>query len=385
MAETVIRADVAVIGLGAIGAMTSWQLAARGASVVGIERFRPAHDRGSSHGGSRIFRQILFEGAEYVPLARTSLQLWRRLERDSGTSLLAVSGGLVIGPSRGELIADAVASAEAGGVEHERLETDELRARYPQHAVFDDDVAIFEPGAGALRPEAAILAAVEQAEVAGAAIVTDCAVEAIGLGEPHVSIRTQRATVVARRAVVAAGAWFNDLVPELALPLRTQRSCLAWHRGAPSGDFGTERFPVFVRESGHLDGWGIPDIDGRGVKIGAGATANKPWLERPEDNWTAPTARDLAPSEAFVREALPDLHPRAADAAACMNSKTPDGDFIVGISSLAPELVLVGGFSGHGFKHAAGVGRIATELALDGATEIPIERFSPDRFAAIAP
>jgi sarcosine oxidase len=384
MTETLARADVAVIGLGAMGAMTAWQTAARGASVVGVERFPLAHARGSSHGGSRIFRLILFEGPEYVPLARASLELWRRLERESGTSLLAVSGGLVIGPADGPLIADARRSAEAAGVEHELLDADELRARYPQHAVFDDDVAVYEPGAGALAPEAAIRAAAGQAERAGARIFTELEVTALRLGAPEVRVVTERGTILARKVVLCTGAWFGDLAPSPALPVRIQRSCLTWFRGAEPAQFEPERFPVFVRESGELDGWGIPDVDGRGVKVGVGDSGSKPWLDRPEDNWTAPTAADIAPIEAFCRRAFPALAPTAADAAACMNAKTPDGHFIIGPASSAPQVIVVGGFSGHGFKHAAGVGRVAAELALDGGTDIPIERFSPDRFAAVA-
>ena len=192
MSEHPQRVDVAVIGLGAMGAMTAWQAAARGASVVAFEQFGLAHSRGSSHGGSRIFRMILFEGREYVPLARASLEQWRRLERESGQELLTTTGGLVIGTDGGEIVADALASAEAGGVEHELLAVDELRARYPQHAAFDDDVAVYEPGAGALRPEAAIRAAAGLAADAGAEIVTGCRVTALRADGGDVELTTSR-------------------------------------------------------------------------------------------------------------------------------------------------------------------------------------------------
>jgi hypothetical protein len=112
--------------------------------------------------------------------------------------------------------------------------------------------------------------------------------------------------------------------PELGLPLRIQRSCLAWFKGEPREAYGPERFPVFIRKSGHLDGWGIPDVDGRGAKVGAGPSVEKRWLDRPEDNWTAPDDFNLAPIEEFVREDLPGLH--IADSYACMNSRTSDRD-----------------------------------------------------------
>lgn len=378
------RADVVVVGLGAMGSMTAWQAAARGATVVGIEQFSTAHARGSSHGGSRIFRTILFEGADYVPMARASLELFRRLEQESGTTLLTVSGGVTIGPAEGELIKEARTSAEEQGVDHEVLDADQIRARFPQHNVFDDDVAVYEGGAGALRPERAVQAAVDAARRCGATIITDTGVTAVHPGDGEVVVVTERGSIRARKVVLATGAWFNDLVPWLSLPLEIQRSCLAWYTGTPSADFTPERFPVFIRESDGVDGWGIPDIDGQGVKVGAGPSTFKPYLDRPEDNWVAPGPADLRPIDEFVRKAFHGLSSRSVDAAACMNSKTPDWDFVIGTAAAAPDLVLLGGFSGHGFKHAAGVGRIAAELALDGGTDIPIARFSPDRFTEAA-
>lgn len=374
--------DVAVVGLGVMGAMTAWRAATAGASVVGVERFEIGHDRGSSHGGSRIFRMILFEGREYVPIARRSLSLYRELERVTGADLLQVSGGLVIGPEGGEIIGEAVTSADVAEVEYELLDTDQLRARYPQHAVFDDDVAVYEKGAGTLRPEAAVVAAVDAARAAGAEIITGSQVDEVVLNDDWIGIAVDGRQIRARRVVVSTGAWFPDQVPGVDIPMRVQRSCLSWF--SPRSDraaYGPERFPTFVRESGHLNGWGIPDIDGRGVKVGIGPSASKEWLDRPEDNWRAPTAADLDPVAAFTAEAFPGLVPTAASAAACMNSKTPDGDFVIGLAPGLPQVVLVGGFSGHGFKHAAGVGDIASQLALDGVSDIPLDRFAPGRFA----
>ncbi|WP_327590982.1 N-methyl-L-tryptophan oxidase [Nonomuraea sp. NBC_00507] len=370
-----------VIGLGAMGSMTACQAASRGASVVGIERFPLAHARGSSHGGSRIYRQILFEGKEYVPLARRSLDLVRELERESGASLFARSGGLVIGTHGGPLIEDALASAVAGGVEFEQLEPDELRARFPQHAAFDDDVAVYEPGAGALRPEACITAAAEAAARAGAQIRVETPVLALRPGDAYVEVATGDETLRAKTVVLASGAWGLDLLPGVELPLRTQRSCLAWFKARQDqGDYRPESFPVFVRESRDLDGWGIPDVDGQGVKVGVGGTVQKRWLDRPEDNWEPPSAQDRKPTEDFCRIAFPGLDPRVAHATACMNSKTPDGDFIIGHVGGSGRVVFAGGFSGHGFKHSPAVGLICAQLALDGRTEFAIGKFAPNRF-----
>ena len=121
-----VKYDVAVLGLGAMGAATAWRAAARGASVVGVEQFTPGHARGSSHGGSRIYRQTLFEGIEYVPLARRAFELWTDLEAETGTPLFRRTGGLCIGPEDGPLISDAVSCARDGDVAIELLDAGEL-------------------------------------------------------------------------------------------------------------------------------------------------------------------------------------------------------------------------------------------------------------------
>ncbi|MFI6392611.1 N-methyl-L-tryptophan oxidase [Nonomuraea sp. NPDC050547] len=375
--------DVIVIGLGAMGSMAAWQAAARGASVLGVEQFDVGHARGSSHGGSRIYRQILFEGKEYVPLARRTLDLIKELERDGGR-LFEPSGGLVIGTDGGELIEDALASAAAGEVAHEWLTPDDLRARYPQHAVLDDDVAIFEPGAGVLRPEACVTAAVRAARRAGADIRTGVPVSELRVQDGRVAVTVGGERFTAARVILASGAWTLDLLPEVSLPLRTQRSCLSWFKArGDAAEYRPGRFPTFVRESHEAHGWGIPDVDGVGVKVGiSGPQAKKAWLERPEDNWRDPAREDLAPIEEYCATAFPGLVPRVSKAMACMNSKSPDGDFVIGPVGAGGRVVFAGGFSGHGFKHAAAVGQICAQLALDGGSEFDLSAFSPTRFGA---
>jgi sarcosine oxidase len=375
-----VQFDVAVIGLGAMGAMAAWSAASRGASVVGFEQYDIAHDRGSSHGGSRIFRRTMFEGEHYNPIVARAEELWRKLEAESRTRLLQPSGGLCIGPPDGELIVAALRCAAAGGVEHELLDPDELSVRFPQHARIPGDVGVLEPGAGVLSPEAAITAASELAAAGGAQLRTWCAVTAIRCEDASVTIETPDEAVTARRAIVATGAWLTDLLPELTVPLRIQRSSLMWFTGADRAAYRPDRFPVFIRESGAVDGWGIPDVDGRGVKLGAGPTAPKPWIDHPRDNAHPVDEKDVKPVAEFCRAAFPGLTPTPVDARTCMNSKTPDGDFVLGVAEAAPRLVLAGGFSGHGFKHASAVGEIVTDLALTGESSIPLERFSPDRF-----
>src|SRR4029077_11106918 len=148
LALTRNEADVAVIGLGAMGAMSAWRLAARGARVVGFERYRPGHDRGSSHGDTRIFRTAYFESPEYVPLLQRAHILWRQLEKESGVELLTMTGGLTIGRPDGELVSGVLASARLNDLPHRLLDGPEMGRAYPQHRMKNGEVAVLEDEAG---------------------------------------------------------------------------------------------------------------------------------------------------------------------------------------------------------------------------------------------
>ncbi|MGA8116126.1 MAG: FAD-dependent oxidoreductase, partial [Actinocatenispora sp.] len=165
--------DVVVVGLGAMGSQALWRLAHRGVRVLGVEQFRPGHDRGSSHGESRIIRSAYSEGPGYVPLIQRAWTLWDELARVSGDDVVTRTGGLMIGTPDAPMVAGAVRSAEEHGLDHELLPAAELRRRFGQHRVDDDMVGFHERAAGVLRPELAVRAAVRAAVAAGAEARTD--------------------------------------------------------------------------------------------------------------------------------------------------------------------------------------------------------------------
>src|SRR6266851_1432302 len=213
------RADVAIVGLGAMGALTAWRLAARGARVIGFERFRPGHDQGSAHGDTRIFRTAYFESPEYVPLLQRAHGLWRDLEHESGAELLTLTGGLAIGPPDGELVAGVLNSARQSRLPHRLLDPGEMNRLYPQHRLEAGDVAVLDEQAGFLRPELSVAAAVGRAEAVGARLMTETEVTAIIAADGRVVVETSRGRFAAERALVAAGAWTSKLLPQLGLRL----------------------------------------------------------------------------------------------------------------------------------------------------------------------
>jgi sarcosine oxidase len=175
----------------------------------------------------------------------------------------------------------------------------------------------------------------------------------------------------------------HSLVPDLELPVVVERSMHVWFRSTGTRGWSTQDFPVFVRESGPLHGWGIGDVgDGR-VKIGS---ANpKPTIDDVEAHLEQPprlTPAELEPVAAYVRSALAGLDPEPIAAQPCLNVFAPDEDFILGAHPHDPRIVIAGAGSGHSFKHAPAIGEVVADLVLDGATTTPIDRFDPMRFLA---
>jgi sarcosine oxidase len=382
-----VDTDVVVVGLGAMGSMALWRLAQRGVRVVGIEQFAPGHARGSSHGGSRIFRVAVFEGAPYVPVAQLAHRVWRELEHDSGEELLVTTGALMFGHPASDVVAGSRQVIEEFDLPHERYDdAGEMRRRWPQFAFADTDVGVLDRDGGALRPERAIRAACQEATRLGAEILPSAAALSVDTDGGGVRVDTGGTVIRADRAVLAVGAWTNQLLPGAGLPLEVRRAVMTWFGGTPAGLYQPDRLPVFISGGGRAGddgagGWGVPDVDGLGLKLGHHDPSAVQLLARPEDNSPVVTGGDTAPASAFCRATFPGLDPRPAHVQVCMTTHTPDQDFVVGPMPGAEQVTLMAGFSGHGFKHAAGLGEITAQLIADGGSAYDLGPFRADRFS----
>src|SRR5262245_23202121 len=220
--------DVIVCGLGVMGSAAVRQLARRGKRVLGLERHAPGHDRGSSHGRTRIIRLGYFEHPSYVPLLRRAYALWRDLEAASGRKLLHVTGIAEIGPPAGVLVKGTLAASRLHGLRHEMLAAPELLRRFPAFALPPDYVAVLQPDGGFIEAEPAVAAQIALATAAGAEIRSGERVQAIEPRAGSVRIVTDRGAVEAGTAIVTAGAWTKSLLPDLAAPLRATREVMGW-------------------------------------------------------------------------------------------------------------------------------------------------------------
>jgi sarcosine oxidase len=261
--------DVIVAGLGGMGSAAAYQLALRVKQVLGLEKHSPAHDRGSSHGRSRIIRQAYFEDAAYVPLLLRAYELWEQLEKETGRELMTLNGGLMIGRRDGELVAGSVESAEEHDLPYELLEAKEIQARFPAFVPDPETVALYEEKAGFVRPEETVKAHLDRATALGADLRFEETVLSWEASPSGVRVETPEGSYEAERLVIAPGAWAPRLLEDLALPLEVERQVMYWFE--PTGGLGPflpERFPIFIWEpdDGNMF-YGFPaQDDDRGAK-----------------------------------------------------------------------------------------------------------------------
>ncbi|MFC9430857.1 N-methyl-L-tryptophan oxidase [Streptomyces sp. NPDC056987] len=380
--------DVIVLGLGGMGSAAACHLAARGVRVLGLEKFGPVHNRGSSHGGSRITRQSYFEDPAYVPLLLRSYELYERLERDTGRRVATLCGGVMVGRPGSLAVSGSLRSARQWDLPHEMLDAKEIRRRFPTLTPRDDEVALFEARAGLVRPENTVAAHVQLATQAGAELRFEEPVtrwEELP-GGAGVRVHTPENAYTAGQLVICPGAWAPALLADLGVPFTIERQVMYWFR--PEGGitpFLPENHPIYIWED--ADGvqvYGFPAIDGPGggAKV---AFFRKGTVCTPETIDRTVREEEAEAMAAHMRRHIPALPGTFLHAATCMYSTTPDEHFVITRHPAHPATVTVAcGFSGHGFKFVPVVGEILADLALTGTTGHPIELFDPRRLSAAA-
>ena len=381
--------DLIVVGLGAAGSATLYQAAKRGARVLGLDRHRPPHDRGSSHGETRITRQAIGEGLEYVPLALRAHTIWRELEGESGETLMRATGALLISPpnlggvhhGKEDFLERTVEAARGFNIPHQILDAAEVRARYPQFAIRDHERAYFEPCAGILYPERCIAAQLTLARRRGADMRPGETARSIDQIAGGVRVTTDRGSYEAARVVVCAGAWTGDLLGgEWASALSLHRQTMHWFEPDQPAPFAPERFPVFIWMHGAGEGdwfYGFPrDPEAGGVKIASeqftDTTANPEALDRVVTQEEALAARDR-----HVAGRIEGLTANWLRSTACVYTSAPGSRFIIGADPAREGVIVVSACSGHGFKHSPAIGEAVADWALGGVPSTILEPFIP--------
>jgi sarcosine oxidase len=375
--------DVAVAGLGCMGSAIAAHCASRGASVIGLEQFGPAHDLGSSHGKSRMIRKAYFEDPAYVSLLLRAYDLWHDLERDTGEKLLRITGVLSVGEEGSEIISGTRRAATQHGLALEVWSRQQTKGRYPSLELLKDEIALLEPDGGVLDPERAVRAHLKVAGSAGAELRFETTIESWEAGDQGIDLRlSDGSRVVAKTLLLCLGPWFEQTLEALGIPIRVQRNVQAWFSPATNA-YDIDRFPPFLLDRAGLPAplYGFPD-SGDGVKaafhkFGDVTTAQQ--IDR-----TADLERDVAPIVRAMEQWMPGATATFREAKPCMYTLTPDGHFVIDHHPAYANVILCGGFSGHGFKFATVIGEIGADLALEGGSRHPIDFLSLNRFASPA-
>jgi sarcosine oxidase len=387
--------DAIVIGLGAMGSAAAYQLARRGAKVLGIDRFTPPHAFGSSHGETRITRQAIGEGEEYVPLALRSYEIWREIEAEAGLdagALLTVTGGLIMSSGKAKtllhgsesFIGETVECAQKYGIEHSLLNTQQIAERFPQFGLVGDETGYYENEAGFLRPENCVQAQLDLAKKHGAEIHFNERVLSFSADRNSVEVITEKGTYVGEKLIVSAGPRVNEFIQAKDL-FKIYRQVLYWFQlNETVENYLPGNFPIFIWQFNRWADdfiYGFPAIDGSngGLKLAAEQHLITTDPDNAGMNVTAGEMEKMYRD--YVRERLPGLGVRCLKAVSCLYTATPDEGFVIDRHPRYENVLIASPCSGHGFKHSAAVGQILSELALDGATSFDISKFSLARFA----
>jgi len=366
--------DIIVAGLGATGSATAYHLAGRGLRVLGLDRYHPPHPLGSSHGESRVIRETAFEHPRYVSLARRAYENWRRLETESGESLLHVTGVLFVGAEEGAIIAGTLTSARAYGVVHEPIDSGDLARRFPALRQLEGAVGVFEPGGGWLDPERSVAASLRLAAARGAMLQFDERLERWEPDGDGVTVTTPRHRYHARRLLLAAGPWMPELVNETAATLTVERQVQHWFAPATAD---AARLPIFIRQVPEGVFYALPPAgDGREIKV---AVHHDGARTTPDDVPRTVSPAEVAAARALLERYVPALAGAHRRAAVCLYTNSRDGHFVIDRHPAHRAVIVASPCSGFGFKFASVVGEILADLLQDRTPAFDISPFQIGR------
>lgn len=374
--------DLIILGAGGVGSAALWQAAKRGLRVLGLDRFEPGHDRGSSHGQTRIIRQAYFEHADYVPLVLRAYALWEELSSLGHTALMRETGLLQVGPPEGEVVRGVLGSARQHGLDVESMSAAESEQRFPGLVVPPGMVTVYEKKAGFLWVEKCCETQAKLALDAGAELRTGEAILSWRATEDGFRVTTTRGEYDAARLIVTAGAWAAQLLAELwqsrGLSLRVLRKPLYWFACDDARYQADRGMPAFLYEMPQGVFYGFPQVDDWGVKgarHSGGAGVGDPLaVDRALDEAECDEVRT------FVTQYLPGVSGRMTHHATCMYTMSPDGHFLVDRHPQHANLAFAAGLSGHGFKFVPALGEALVQLVLGEKTTSPVEFLGLGRF-----
>lgn len=367
---------VGVIGLGTTGSMTAWQLSKLpGVDVYGFEQFGIGHGYGAFTGESRLFRTAYKEGAKYVPILLRARELWQDLSQAADRPLLLPYGCLSIGPENAPPFQRMMEAIESFNLPYERLDAPALRARFTGMDIRDDESGVIDLFGGAIRPELAVMSAIEQAIGNGATIAEHTRVMGIDVGEDSVTIRTSAGEQVVDKVVVTAGGWIGRVLPEVAKLTEVRKMILTWFLPKVMSNFDPANLPCFIRDRDGFHVFGAPSVDGYSVKISGmdiWGVADRTDLEDTDLRMDRSAVTEFGRQ---VAELFPGVQPEPNRFSVHYDTFTATRDPLVDQSG---PVAFATGLSGHGFKMSPALGEMLAQLVVGGEAELYDSDFSLD-------
>jgi sarcosine oxidase len=367
-----------VLGTGGVGSAALYHLAQRGVNVLGLDRFPPGHDRGSSHGHTRVIRLAYFEHPDYVPLLQRTFELWEDLQQRCGDTLYVQTGVLEIGPPDGDIVPGVLAAARQHALHVEELSSVELHRRFAGIRAPEAWVGVYEARGGYLLVEDCVRAHAEAALQAGAILRTGEEVQGWYAEGNGMVVQTDRERYWTERLVITAGAWASEMLNLAGIQLSVLRKPLLWYRTKAHHYRPEAGFPVWLFETPAGVFYGFPEIDARGLKVAEHTHGSPIAAPLQFDRQLLPA--DRQPVEAFLQTHFPAVTNACQHHSVCMYTMSPDQHFIIDRHPDDERVCFVAGLSGHGFKFAAVLGEAMADLALTGTTAHPIGFLGLNRF-----
>jgi len=376
--------EVIVIGCGGLGSAALYRLSKElGPAVLGLEQFRLGHDRGASQDHSRIIRLAQHQ-SEYAALAPHAYEAWGTLEEESGVQVLFKTGGLVIeAPAERDPekvgtrnVEGYVAAFEEHGFDYELLDPAELMQRWPQFHLEGSERAIFQKDSGLVDAGKANAAHVALARSHGATVLDETPVRAVRPSGEGVEVVTDERTYLADRVVVASDAWTNEVLKETGtrIPLTVTQEQVTYYATPNLREFSPERFPVFMWH-GRDNFYGFPVYGEVATKLGQHMGGHEVTAETRSFE---PDPVRIERYRDFLGRYIPGFLGPELYTKTCLYTIPPDQNFVIDTLPGHPRISVAIG-AGHAYKFAGLIGRILSELALDGESTFPIEAFSLDR------
>lgn len=374
--------DAIVIGAGAMGSAAAYYLSELRQRVLLLEQFAFDHRQGSSYGHSRIIRYA-YDHPEYVELAKDTYPLWFDVQDKLGEQLVVQTGGLDFGPAGEASLGATIAALRESGLPYELLRPAEAEFRFPQFRLADDFTALYQPDSGFVKASKAVLGHIQLAKARSAVVKDRTTVTSLDLQPDSVVVSTAEEDYSAGKLVVTAGAWAKRLLQQTGLdlplaPLRCQLNFMAPMEMKP---YQAENCPVWIAHVASLFPemiYGIPSHAGSGFKI---AFHGGPEYSYPSEISREPDAENVAALRPFMRDHIPGLaRAPVRESRICLYTQTPDEHFVVDKHPDYAHVVIGAGFSGHGFKFSTTIGKMLSEIALDGATPHNDSLFKIERF-----